>query len=135
MAEGAKVVFGDILDEEGKAVAADIGAAACYVHLDVTDPDQWQAAVEAALNRFGGLDILVNNAGILNIGTIEDYALSEWRRILDVNLTGVFLGIRAVVKPMKAAGRGSIINVSSIEGLAGTMASHGYTATKFGCAG
>lgn len=128
VAEGAKVVFGDILDEEGKAVAADIGAAACYVHLDVTDPDQWQAAVEAALNRFGG-------PGILNIGTIEDYALSEWRRILDVNLTGVFLGIRAVVKPMKAAGRGSIINVSSIEGLAGTMASHGYTATKFGVRG
>ncbi|MBL7315372.1 SDR family NAD(P)-dependent oxidoreductase, partial [Escherichia coli] len=75
------------------------------------------------------------NAGILNIGTIEDYALTEWQRILDVNLTGVFLGIRAVVKPMKEAGRGSIINISSIEGLAGTVACHGYTATKFAVRG
>ncbi|CNV63318.1 20-beta-hydroxysteroid dehydrogenase fabG3 [Mycobacterium tuberculosis] len=79
--------------------------------------------------------MLVNNAGILNIGTIEDYALTEWQRILDVNLTGVFLGIRAVVKPMKEAGRGSIINISSIEGLAGTVACHGYTATKFAVRG
>lgn len=135
VAAGAKVVLGDILDEEGNAVAAELGDAARYVHLDVTDPDQWAAAVDTALAEFGGLDILVNNAGILNIGTFEDYALSEWQRILDVNLTGVFLGIRAVVPPMKTAGRGSIINISSIEGLAGTMASHGYTATKFGVRG
>ncbi|CAM4221282.1 3-alpha-(or 20-beta)-hydroxysteroid dehydrogenase [Mycobacterium basiliense] len=135
IAEGAKVAFGDILDDEGTAVAADLGDAARYLHLDVTDPDQWDAAVATVLSEFGGLDILVNNAGILNIGTFEDYSLSEWQRILDVNLTGVFLGIRAVVQPMKAAGRGSIINISSIEGLAGTMASHGYTATKFGVRG
>lgn len=119
VAEGAKVVFGDILDEEGKAVAAELADAARYVHLDVTQPAQWTAAVDTAVTAFGGLHVLVNNAGILNIGTIEDYALTEWQRILDVNLTGVFLGIRAVVKPMKEAGRGSIINISSIEGLAG----------------
>lgn len=135
VAEGAKVVFGDILDQEGEAVAADIGPDARYVHLDVTDPEQWDAAVETALAAFGRLDVLVNNAGIINIGIIEDYALSEWQRILDINLTGVFLGIRAVVKPMKAAGRGSIINISSIEGLAGTVACHGYTATKFAVRG
>lgn len=122
VAEGAKVVFGDILDEEGKAVAAELADAARYVHLDVTQPAQWTAAVDTAVTAFGGLHVLVNNAGILNIGTIEDYALTEWQRILDVNLTGVFLGIRAVVKPMKEAGRGSIINISSIEGLAGTVA-------------
>lgn len=116
VAEGAKVVFGDILDEEGKAVAAELADAARYVHLDVTQPAQWTAAVDTAVTAFGGLHVLVNNAGILNIGTIEDYALTEWQRILDVNLTGVFLGIRAVVKPMKEAGRGSIINISSIEG-------------------
>lgn len=106
VAEGAKVVFGDILDEEGKAVAAELADAARYVHLDVTQPAQWTAAVDTAVTAFGGLHVLVNNAGILNIGTIEDYALTEWQRILDVNLTGVFLGIRAVVKPMKEAGRG-----------------------------
>ena len=138
VAEGAKVVFGDILDDEGKAVAAEVGPnshAARYVHLDVTKPDDWEAAVATAISEYGGIDVLVNNAGIINVGLLEDYAISEWQRILDVNLTGVFLGIRAVVKPMKEAGRGSIINISSIEGLAGTIACHGYTATKFGVRG
>jgi len=91
--------------------------------------------VAVALAEFGGIDILVNNAGILNIGTVEDFPLSEWQRILDINLTGVFLGIRAVTPAMKAAGRGSIINISSIEGMAGTVACHGYTATKFAVRG
>lgn len=135
VAEGAKVVFGDILDDEGKAVAAELGDAVRYVHLDVTKPEDWDAAVATALGEYGHLDVLVNNAGIINIGTLEDYALSEWQRILDINLTGVFLGIRAVVKPMKEAGRGSIINISSIEGMAGTIACHGYTASKFGVRG
>jgi 3alpha(or 20beta)-hydroxysteroid dehydrogenase len=135
VAEGAKVVFGDILDDEGKAVAAELGDAVRYVHLDVTHPEQWEVAVTTAISEFGGIDVLVNNAGILNVGTFEDYEISEWQKILDVNLTGVFLGIRAVVKPMKEAGRGSIINISSIEGMAGTMACHGYTASKFGVRG
>lgn len=135
VSEGAKVVFGDILDDEGKAVASEVGDSARYLHLDVTKPDDWDAAVATALSEFGRLDVLVNNAGIINIGTLEDYALSEWQRILDINLTGVFLGIRAVVKPMKEAGRGSIINISSIEGMAGTIACHGYTATKFAVRG
>lgn len=134
VAEGAKVVTGDILDDEGKAVADEIGDAARYVHLDVTDPDQWFAAVETAVTEFGGLDVLVNNAGIINIGTIEDYALSEWQRILDINLTGVFLGIRAAVGPMKAAGRGSIINISSIEGLAARSPATGTPPPSSRCA-
>jgi 3alpha(or 20beta)-hydroxysteroid dehydrogenase len=135
VAEGAKVVFGDILDDEGKAVAAELGDPVRYVHLDVTKHEHWEVAVATAVGEFGGLDVLVNNAGIINIGTLEDYELSEWQRILDINLTGVFLGIRAVVKPMKEAGRGSIINISSIEGMAGTIACHGYTATKFAVRG
>ncbi|MGH3678056.1 MAG: SDR family oxidoreductase [Mycobacterium sp.] len=135
VAEGAKVVFGDILDDEGKAVAAELGNAVRYVHLDVTQPDQWASAVATAIDEFGGLHVLVNNAGILNVGLIEDYDLTEWQRILDINLTGVFLGIRAVVKPMKDAGRGSIIKISSIEGLAGTIGCHGYTASKFAVRG
>ncbi|MGB8390049.1 SDR family oxidoreductase [Mycobacterium sp.] len=135
VAEGAKVVFGDILDQEGEVVAKELGDSAHYVHLDVTQPECWESAVATALDKFGGLNVLVNNAGIINVGTIEDYALSEWQRILDINLTGVFLGIRAVVKPMKDAGVGSIINISSIEGMAGTLGCHGYTATKFGVRG
>jgi 3alpha(or 20beta)-hydroxysteroid dehydrogenase len=135
VAEGAKVVLGDILDDEGGVVAKELGDSARYVHLDVTRPDDWDAAVATAISDFGGLHVLVNNAGIINVGTIEDYALSEWHRILDINLTGVFLGIRAAVKPMKEAGRGSIINISSIEGMAGTIACHGYTATKFAVRG
>jgi 3alpha(or 20beta)-hydroxysteroid dehydrogenase len=135
VAEGAKVVFGDILDAEGELVAKDVGDATRYLHLDVTVPDDWAAAVDLATTEFGGVDILVNNAGIINVGTIEDYELSEWQRILDINLTGVFLGIRAVTPTMKAAGRGSIINISSIEGMAGTIACHGYTASKFAVRG
>jgi 3alpha(or 20beta)-hydroxysteroid dehydrogenase len=135
VAEGAKVVFGDILDQEGEVVAKELGDNARYVHLDVTQPEDWESAVATAVGEFGGLHVLVNNAGIINVGTIEDYALSEWQRILEINLTGVFLGIRAVVKTMKEAGRGSIINISSIEGMAGTLGCHGYTATKFGVRG
>jgi 3alpha(or 20beta)-hydroxysteroid dehydrogenase len=134
-AEGARVVCGDILDQEGELVAKEIGASARYVHLDVTNAVDWAAAATTAVDEFGSLDVLVNNAGILGVGTIEDYDMSEWQRILDINLTGVFLGMRAAVKPMKQAGRGSIINISSIEGLAGTIACHGYTATKFAVRG
>lgn len=133
--QGARVVVADVLDDAGRDVADALGEAGHYVHLDVTEPDQWDGAVTETLTRFGHLDVLVNNAGILNFGFFEDYAVAEWKRSIDVNLTGVFLGIRAVVTPMKDHGGGSIINVSSIEGLAGTMASHGYTASKFGVRG
>jgi 3alpha(or 20beta)-hydroxysteroid dehydrogenase len=135
VAEGAKVVSGDIRDAEGQAVADEVGDAVRYVHLDVTNPDDWARAGAIAVDDFGSLDVLVNNAGIINVGLIEEYELSEWQRILDINLTGVFLGIRAVVGSMKVAGRGSIINISSIEGMAGTIACHGYTATKFAVRG
>lgn len=135
VAEGASVVFGDVLDADGQAVADSIGGQARFVHHHVTSVEDWERMVDTAIECFGSVDILVNNAGILNAGFIEDYDLNDWHRILDVNLTGVFLGIRAVVKPMKAAGRGSIINISSIEGLGGTMGAHGYTATKFAVRG
>ena len=135
VAHGAKVVCGDILDGEGELVAKELGDDARYVHLDVTRTEDWEAAVAHTVAEFGGLDVLVNNAGILSIGTVEDFELSEWHRILDINLTGVFLGIRAVTPTMKNAGHGSIINISSIEGMAGTIACHGYTATKFAVRG
>lgn len=133
--EGARVVIGDVLDAEGEALAAELGKSVRYVHLDVTVLDDWTRAVGVAVEAFGGVGILVNNAGILNVGTVEDYDLGEWQRIIDINLTGVFLGMRSVVKPMREAGAGSIINISSIEGIAGTIATHGYTATKFAVRG
>lgn len=135
VAEGAQVVIGDILDDEGKALAEEIGPSARYVHLDVTQPEEWDAAVAVAVQEFGSLSVLVNNAGIVNGAPVHKFDLEQWRRILDVNLTGTFLGLRAAVPAMKKAGGGSIINVSSIEGLRGAPWAHGYVATKWGVRG
>ncbi len=135
VAEGAAVVIGDILDDEGKALAVELGSSARYAHLDVTEPEQWNAAVATAVGEFGKLDVLVNNAGIVNGNSLRRFELEQWRRILDVNLTGTFLGMQAVVDPMIAAGGGSIVNVSSIEGLRGAPWAHGYVATKWGVRG
>lgn len=123
-AEGAKVVIGDILDDEGKAVADEIGDSVRYVHLDVTQPDQWDAAVETAVGEFGKLNVLVNNAGTVALGPLKSFDLAKWQKVIDVNLTGTFLGMRVAVEPMIAAGGGSIINISSIEGLRGAPMVH-----------
>jgi 3alpha(or 20beta)-hydroxysteroid dehydrogenase len=133
--EGAKVVIGDILDDRGKALADEIGDAARYVHLDVTQPDQWDAAVATTTGEFGKLDVLVNNAGIVALGQLKNFDLDDWQRVIDVNLTGTFLGMRVAVEPMTAAGGGSIINVSSIEGLRGAPAVHPYVASKWAVRG
>jgi 3alpha(or 20beta)-hydroxysteroid dehydrogenase len=133
--EGARVVAGDILDDEGKALAEELGDTARFVHLDVTQPEQWEAAVGAAVDEFGRLDVLVNNAGVVSGGLLQNTDLADWRRVIDVNLTGTFLGVRAAVAPMTAAGGGSIINVSSVEGLSGTAWVHSYVASKFGVRG
>jgi 3alpha(or 20beta)-hydroxysteroid dehydrogenase len=135
VAEGAQVVIGDILDDQGKAVADELGGAARYVHLDVTQPDQWQSAVSTAVADFGKVDVLVNNAGIVNLGPLRTFDLGKWRQILDVNLTGTFLGMQSVVDPMTEAGGGSIINISSIEGIRGAPMVHGYVATKWAVRG
>ncbi len=135
VAEGAKVVISDILDEKGNALADELGEATRYVHLDVTQPEEWQAAVALAVNEFGSLNVLVNNAGIVNGSPIAKFRLDKWRQILDVNLTGTFLGIQASVDAMIAAGGGSIINVSSVEGLRGAPWAHGYVASKWGVRG
>jgi 3alpha(or 20beta)-hydroxysteroid dehydrogenase len=133
--EGAKVVIGDILDEKGGALAADLGDAARYVHLDVTEADQWEAAVTTAVDTYGSLTGLVNNAGIVALGKIGKFDMAKWQKVIDVNLTGTFLGMQAVVEPMKAAGGGSIINVSSIEGLRGSAMVHPYVASKWAVRG
>lgn len=105
------------------------------MHLDVTQPDQWDAAVAAAVHDFGKLDVLVNNAGIVALGQLKKFDLAKWQKVIDVNLTGTFLGMRAAVDPMIAAGGGSIINVSSIEGLRGAPMVHPYVASKWAVRG
>jgi 3alpha(or 20beta)-hydroxysteroid dehydrogenase len=135
VAEGAKVVIGDILDDKGKALADELGDAARYVPLDVTEADQWDAAVAVANSEFGGLTGLVNNAGIVALGKIGKFDMAKWQKVIDVNLTGTFLGMQAAVESMKAAGNGSIINVSSIEGLRGAPMVHPYVASKWAVRG
>ncbi len=135
VAEGAKVVIGDILDAEGAALADEIGDAARYVHLDVTSAEDWKAAVDTALAAFGKLNVLVNNAGIVQLAPLKTLDVERWQKVLDVNLTGPMLGIKAVIDPMIAAGGGSIINVSSIEGMRGAAWVHSYVASKWGLRG
>jgi 3alpha(or 20beta)-hydroxysteroid dehydrogenase len=135
VAEGARVVIGDLLDEEGAALAEELGEAARYVHLDVTRDEDWRAAVALCVAEFGKLDVLFNNAGIFNGGPLQRYKTDQWQQMLDVNLTGAFLGMRAAADAIIAAGGGSIINTSSIEGLRGTPWAHGYVASKWGLTG
>lgn len=134
-AEGAKVVLADILDEEGTTVAKDIGDAAAYLHLDVTSEADWQAVVDKAIDRFGGIDVLVNNAGIFAINPLATTSLDEYRRIIEINQVGVFLGMKAVASHMAGRASGSIINISSVAGLQGSMGTISYTASKFAVRG
>jgi NAD(P)-dependent dehydrogenase (short-subunit alcohol dehydrogenase family) len=134
-AEGAKaVIVADILDQEGKAVVAEIGKAgghAVYVHLDVTDEAQWKAAVEGAVAAHGRLDVLVNNAGISGSAETDLYDTAAWNRLMGINATGVFLGMKYATAAMKQAGGGSIVNLSSISGIVGQGYIHvGYNASK-----
>ncbi|MBV9090176.1 MAG: glucose 1-dehydrogenase [Mycobacteriaceae bacterium] len=133
--EGAKVVIADVLDEEGAALARELGDHGLYVHLDVREPQQWQAAVTATIEQFGLLNVLVNNAGTVALGSLRNFDLEKWHNVIDVNLNGTFLGMRAVVDSMIAAGGGSIINVSSIEGLRGAPMVHPYVASKWAVRG
>ena len=135
VAEGAKVVIVDVLDEEGQALADELGPDATYVHLDVTSNEDWRAAVETTTSTYGSLSVLFNNAGIFNGGQLQRYKRELWQQMLDVNLTGAFLGCRAAADAMIASGGGSIINTSSIEGLRGTPWAHGYVASKWGLTG
>jgi 3alpha(or 20beta)-hydroxysteroid dehydrogenase len=135
VAEGASVVLGDVLDDEGAAVAKDLGDAARYVHLDVTKEADWTAAVAEANAAFGKLDGLINNAGILQFGAIVDTSLDDYMKIVNVNQVGVFLGMRAAIPSLVAAGGGTIVNTSSTNGLQGVAGMIGYTATKFAVRG
>lgn len=133
--EGGRVVVADILDDAGTALVAELGAAALYVHLDVTDEALWAAAVELAEAEFGPLTTLVNNAGIIHSGSISDETLEGFVRVIDVNLCGTFLGIKSVIPSMTKAGGGSIVNISSVAGLQGGRRTPAYTSSKWGIRG
>jgi 3alpha(or 20beta)-hydroxysteroid dehydrogenase len=136
VAEGARVVFGDVLDDKGEYVAAGLGEQSCrYTHHDVTSEDDWAAAVALAVDTFGRLDVLVNNAGVLTFAPIADMPLADFRRVLEVNAVGCWLGMKAVIGPMTESGGGSIVNISSIEGFTGAEGLSAYSASKFAIRG
>ncbi|MBO9549401.1 glucose 1-dehydrogenase [Pseudomonas sp.] len=135
VAEGAKVVIADVLETEGRALAAELGEAACFHPLDVTCAEQWQACVEMTQAHFGKLDVLVNNAAILRMAPLEQCSLEDYRRVIDVNQVGCWLGMKSVLAAMRQAGGGSIINVSSTAGMEGVAYGTAYSASKFAVRG
>lgn len=135
VAHGARVVIGDIADDEGERLADELGEDALYVHLDVREQEQWSRAVRAATDRFGTLDGLVNNAGVLSIGWTAELPLKEYRHTVEVNQTGTFLGMQAVIPQLRRAGGGTIVNVASTAGLSGDRGLVAYAASKFAVVG
>jgi 3alpha(or 20beta)-hydroxysteroid dehydrogenase len=134
-AEGARVVLGDLRDAEGERVAKEIGEAASYAHLDVTDEADWQRVVADTERRHGALHVLVNNAAILHMAALTDTTLEDFERVVRVNQTGTFLGIRAVAPALTRAGGGSIVNISSVDGLGGKNGIVAYASSKWGVRG
>lgn len=132
---GARVIVSDFRPDAGRAVARDIGERAMFRELDVRSLEGWDTLVTEAIRDFGGLDILVNNAGTGTGGGIERETPDEHRRVLDVNVTGVWAGIRAAVAAFDARGGGSIVNISSIDGLVGVEGLSTYVASKFAVTG
>lgn len=133
--EGASVVIGDVLAAEGKAVADELGEQARFCALDVTDSSAWAEAVAAAESTFGPVSGLVNNAGIVHTGGIENLDEADFRRVIDVNQVGVFLGMKTVLPAMRRSGGGSIVNLSSVGGIIAFPDIVGYTASKWAVRG
>lgn len=135
-AEGANVVIAARAEDRGHALAAELGDRALFVRLDVTDEDSWDAAVTATEERFGPLSVLVNNAGVQNpAAPIEATDRRVWERILDINLTGTFLGIKAAVPTLRRGGGGVIVNIASTSGMGGTAFYAPYVAGKWAIRG
>ncbi len=131
--EGASIVFGDILEDDGRAVEARItesGGSATFVRLDVTSEADWAAAVATTVDRYGRLDVLVNNAGLLTLTSTEEVTKEEWDQVMDVNMWGIVLGTRAVVPEMRKAGGGSIVNISSLSAMKAMPWAAAYHASK-----
>ncbi|PBC36075.1 3-alpha-hydroxysteroid dehydrogenase [Rhodococcus sp. ACPA4] len=133
---GARVMISDVLDYEGEKLAEELGAHASYLHLDVSDQQDWAAAVIETERQFGPISVLVNNAGISGLpAPLEDYSIQDWERVVSIDLTGTFLGMRHVAPGMKAAKRGSIVNISSVLGHRGAAFAYPYVAAKWGVRG
>ncbi|BBJ41647.1 glucose 1-dehydrogenase [Streptomyces antimycoticus] len=130
VAEGARVVLCDVLDEPGEALAKELGESARFVHLDVGREDDWNAAVEAAKDAFGAVDGLVNNAGILRFNELVSTPLTEYLEVVQVNQVGAFLGMRTLAPELAAAGGGTIVNTASYVALSGMAFLTSYAATK-----
>ena len=135
IAQGARVVVADILDDDGQALVAELGEASRYIHLDVTSRTEWAKAVAFTLQEFGALNVLINNAGIAHFSPIGEYKPEQWDTMIAINLTGVFNGVDASLQALMASAPSSIINVSSIAGLRGYSGLVGYNAAKFGVTG
>jgi len=134
--EGARVVLSDVRDDEGRRVLDEISAASAdaqYVHLDVTSESDWASAVATAVNSFGGVDVIVNNAGVQRWTPIDSTTADEFMELMRVNALGVFLGVQAAARVMRDGG--SVINVSSVAGLRGSVRTAAYTASKFAVRG
>lgn len=134
-AEGADVMVTDVLDAEGKELAESIGTRAAYAHLDICREGDWSAVASEAQQRFGPVSILINNAGILDFGTIEEQSLGAFRRVIDVNLQGPWLGMHTMAPHLRSAGGGVIVNISSTAGLTGYAGIGAYVASKWGLRG
>lgn len=135
LAEGARVMITDVLDSEGAALATELGDAACYHHLDVAQRGEWDTAIAEVEAKWGRLDCLVNNAGVLVFKRLDDLSEAEIRRIIDINLIGTMFGAQAVIPALERAGGGSIINMSSADGIVGANSLTAYCASKFGVRG
>ncbi|MFE7357364.1 glucose 1-dehydrogenase [Streptomyces sp. NPDC057543] len=133
---GAQVVLTDVLQEEGRIAAEKLGEAARFVRHDVTSETDWRRVVDFTVAEFGTVDGLVNNAGVSGGShRLEEQSVEDFRRVLDIDLTGVFIGMRSVIPLMKGRGGGSIVNVSSSAGLMGLAMTAGYGAAKWGVRG
>jgi 3alpha(or 20beta)-hydroxysteroid dehydrogenase len=132
VAEGARIVIGDVLEDLGHALAAELGENARFCRLDVREADDWAVAVDLCTSEFGLPNSLVSNAGVMVVGPIETATEADYRRAYDVNVLGAFLGTRAVIGPMREAGGGSIVVISSTAGAAGMAGMAAYAASKAG---
>src|SRR6185312_9096759 len=133
--EGAKVMFTDLLDTQGEAVAADIGPSALFMHQDVRVEADWAAVIETALRRHGQIDVLVNNAGIVHSSALDEMVKEDIDNVLATNVTGVLLGLKHVAPVLKRQRKGSIINISSVDGFRGANGLTAYTASKWAVRG
>jgi len=132
---GANVVVTDVLEDEGKSLAAELGERARFMRHDVTSEEDWSGVAAFATAEFGGIDGLVNNAGISTGQPLETETVEHFRKVLDINLTGVFIGMKTAINAMKDNGGGSIVNISSAAGLMGLALTGSYGASKWGVRG